>query len=126
MAAHGLLDWRLAGDLLDLVATGSVDLTARWMDLATNSVSRFCKAFEGFEADDIDGRPVAISKNAAVLCVHPIEDINEATWGRSVAEAAIVMQERGYAIGGSPRLTLATHFDLLRRPGHVYTQLWAS
>ncbi|MGE0025595.1 MAG: DEAD/DEAH box helicase [Thermoleophilia bacterium] len=125
MAFHGLLDWRLACDLLDLLATGSVDLLARWSRLRSRALGSFRKGFPGFEMDERAGRQVLVSDAAAIVPVHPLEETSPASLGGELAGVVAELEGDGFALGGERPVVLATDFDLMRRPGHVYTGIWA-
>ena len=138
MAFHGILDWRLACDLLDLLADGDVDVTKRWSALRERAVNAFADGFKHeFFADHQHGRPVLIGTDHdhAIVPVHPLEmppdHLNE-----DLAEVVLDLEDDGfvvpdpYSTGGSGqpkgqgRISFATDFDLVRRPGWVYGNLW--
>ena len=126
MAYHGLLDWRLASDLLGLLRGGEFDPNRLWGEFAEEIVEDFAAQFEDFEFEDLGGLPAAVHEARCVVGVHPLEETYLPRTSERVAEAAVEASARGYEETGDHRLALADYFDLLRRPGHVYTQLWES
>jgi hypothetical protein len=116
MAFHGLLDWRLAADLLDLLNGVAFDPEKRWADLAEQAIGSFAEAF-GATLDGAAGKPVAVIGDRWLISAHPFESKDEALLPESLAEAVQSVRRRG----GEPILT--DHFDLLRRPAQVYGQL---
>ena len=51
MHFHGLLDWRLGSDLLDILRTRSLDIHRRWQDHGDRIVRDFADQFHGTHAD---------------------------------------------------------------------------
>ncbi len=124
MAFHGLLDWRLGCDLLELLATGSVDLSARWNDLRALALDAFSGGFQEFQLVERAGRQVVISEDAVIVPVHPLEETAPSMLGDDLAEIVVDLESDGFSMGGGRPIVLATDFDLLRRPGHAYTGIW--
>lgn len=122
MAYHSLLDWRLGLDALDVLTKPEVALSARWGDLRERAVKSFVKGFHGFTIKVCGGRPVAAG-DVAVVPVHPFEVPHESHLNADLAETVLDLHEIGY--GEEPgKIRFSTDFDLLRRPGYVYTELW--
>ncbi len=44
--------------------------------------------------------------------------------GADLAEVVVDLEAEGFSDGGPRPMVFATDFDLLRRPGHVYTGVW--
>jgi len=125
MPYHGLLDWRLAADMLGLMKDGTLDASRLWADLSRQAVAAFCKGFDGFEYVEAAGVPVALSSHRAVVAAHPLAETNAAYLPESLAEAVLVLEdEYGAGAPGGPEVAMADYFELVRRPGHVYSQLW--
>ncbi len=126
-AFHGLLDWRLGCDLLDLLAGGAFDPLQRWGALRQRGLQSFASGFDGFELHEVEGRLIARHPEACVLPVHPLEETAESALSVGLADCLAELEAQGYGRSGgdaSRRLSLATDFDLLRRPGHVFMGLW--
>ena len=136
MSFHGLLDWRLACDLLDVLVNGGADLSQRWGDLPSHGIRSFVEGFagDGFELDEAHVRPLARSDSVVVVPVHPLEqppgfmDDGLANLVTNLEDEGFLLGSDMEALGGftkGGKIVFATDFDLLRRPGHVYASLWA-
>lgn len=124
MAFHGLLDWRLAADLLTLLR-GEEFLAGRlWDGLGRKVVDDFASEFDGFEFADMGGVPAAVHPARCLIGVHPLEERFLAYASERVAEAAVAASDEGYGEDGDRQARFADYFDLLRRPGEVYSRLW--
>ena len=119
MAFHGLLDWRLAADLIDLLTGDTFDPAVRWEGLARDAVQSFALEFSA-EGGEAGGMPFAAIGERHLLSVHPFESTDEEGFSEQIAEAVLEIQD------GGGEAVLTDHFDLLRRPAHVYGQLIAS
>lgn len=124
MAYHGLLDWRLASDLLSLLREQSFDPERLWEDFGVEVVRDFAEQFDGFRFSDMGGAPAAVHDVRCVIGMHPFEETDPSRMSERVAEAVIEASSRGYEEAGDRPLAPADYFDLLRRPGHVYSCLW--
>ena len=125
MAYHGLLDWRLAADMLSLMKDGTFEPTRLWKDLSRQAVAGFCEGFEGFEYIEAAGVPVALGSHRAVVAAHPLAETSSAHLPESLAEAVVTLEdEHGAGAADGVGVAIADYFDLVRRPGHVYSQLW--
>ena len=124
MAYHGLLDWRLAADVLALIRGDNFDAERLWDGLGQEVVGDFALQFEGFELSQMASLSVAKHPARCVIGVHPLEEKFLAYASERVAEAAVAASDDGYGEAGERQLRFADYFDLLRRPGEVYSRLW--
>jgi hypothetical protein len=129
MAYHSLLDWRLAADLTRLLNEGSggFDPLRLWADVEGEVISDFVHAFEGFSEDTVGGIAVARSDQRCVIAAHPLEETIRSHLPERLADAVVELEDEGFALegGGSRgRLVVSDFFNLRRRPGYVYDQLW--
>ena len=124
MAYHGLLDWRLAADLLGLMQGRGFEPNRLWGKLGSEVVGDFAEQFDGFELRDMGGLPAAVHPARCVLGLHPLEESSLSYASERVAEAAVEASSEGYEDAGQRQVKFADYFDLLRRPGHVYSRLW--
>jgi hypothetical protein len=118
MAYHGLLDWRLAADLVGLLRGRGLDPRARWETLAAAGLARLCEGLN-FEHDVAGGLPAARLGHEWILPLHPLENREVAHLSESVAEALDEIE----SADGTVHLT--DYFNLLRRPAWVYGQALA-
>jgi hypothetical protein len=125
MAYHALLDWRMAADLLGLMRGEGLDTHDRWTSLGHDVVSDFARQFEGFESATVAGIPVAVSDPRCLIAVHPLAETDVPRVSESLAEVVLEVNSKGFNDQGHTRFLFADYFDLLRRPGHVYSRLWA-
>jgi len=118
-AYHGLLDWRLALDLLALLRGAVLDPEQRWAGLADSALAGFAADLQ-LEVEQIgDTRAVVDRDNArALIAVHPFEHMppeplahDRHALTRSAAEAA------GY------ELRTASLFELVRAPSLAFSRL---
>lgn len=114
---HGVLDWRLALDVIDLLRGREFEPDKRWGSLGETAVSQFADGF-GFERVEIGGLVGARLDETAVVAVHPLEDDDPASTSERIAEAILIGQADGLTV--HPRDV----FNLLRRPAWVYSGLW--
>jgi Lhr-like helicase len=117
MAFHGILDWRLALDLIDILRGRPFDPGKRWGDLSRISVAQFADGF-GFQHVQVGGLPGAVLDQTCVVAVHTLEDEEPASTSERVAEAILAGEANGLEIH------LHDTFNLLRRPAWVYSKLW--
>ena len=124
MAYHGLLDWRLAADLLGLMQGRGFEPERLWGTLGSDVVGDFAEQFDGFELRDIGGLSAAVHPVRCVIGLHPVEECSLPFASERIAEAAVEASSQGYEDAGERQVKFADYFDLLRRPGHVYSRLW--
>ena len=117
MAFHGVLDWRLALDVVDLLRGRPYDPAKRWLDLSDSALSRFADGF-GFSQRRVATLPGAVLDTTCVVATHPLEEEDPAATSERIAEAVLTGQADGLTV--YPRDT----FNLLRRPAWVYSGLW--
>ena len=114
---HPLLDWRLAVDLLDAAEGHSVDVT-QLDGLSLGLAGTFADNFSG-TVDEVAGLPLVVDDRGATLIVtHPLEDTTEEHASPRVREARSDIAEAGRA---APYVT--STYDLVRRPGVVWTRM---
>lgn len=117
MHYHGLLDWRLAVDLLDILRGDSLDVWRRWNELASTGIDEM-QALD-LERTNIGGYDVARFDDRHLVSVHPFHDLNDGRWSESLAEIADAIEGEG----GTVRFMDV--FNLVRRPAWVYGELFA-
>ncbi|CCH89535.1 DEAD/DEAH box helicase [Modestobacter italicus] len=119
-AYHPLLDWRLALDLLDAAEGQPVSLD-KLDQLAAQLADTFAANFGGV-VHSAGGLPLIEDDfGSTLLVVHPLESFREGTSSQRVIAAHKEMAERGHGI------SMITHtYDLVRRPGVVWTRLAAT
>jgi hypothetical protein len=127
MHFHGLLDWRLGVDLLDILRSGTFNAGERWAEHGQAVVQEFATQFEGFEYHEVAGAPAANDEDVCVIGIHPFAERDESRLTEQVAEAIYeardLMAANGHHDG---RIVLHDFFNLLRRPGWSYASLWSS
>jgi ATP-dependent helicase YprA (DUF1998 family) len=118
MAYHPLLDWRLADDLLGLIAGTGLDIeraAVRERTLAEGFAEDF-----GGEAVALDGGVSAVKLAGRLIVItHPLEShqVEQAATER-LAEAIADAEDRGFGALGSGIL-LEDTFTMLRTPGRI-------
>ncbi len=117
MSFHGLLDWRLACDLLDLMRTGSLDPDKRWSELGEAVVTKFAAEF-GFDRVTLGGLPSASMAEKCLIAVHPLEETEESLASERCAEAIFEARSQGL------EPVIVDYFNLLRRPASAYARVW--
>jgi hypothetical protein len=119
---HGLLDWRLAGDLLDMMIEGAFSRDRRWVDLRETSLSDLQAAFPSLEQRSFEGRVcLADNRNGKVLIPrHPLEEPSLDRLSVELADVVAAASDAGFNLDdGSIHLERSTTFDMLRRPAWV-------
>jgi ATP-dependent helicase YprA (DUF1998 family) len=126
MPWHGLLDWRLGCDLLSLLIQDDDGWKRRSGARRAEALQSFSTAF-GARDEEVSGYFAAAAEHFAVIAVHPFEDTRPDHLSVDLAGVVSTFEGRGYGLDAhAPRpLRCVTDFDLLRRPGHVFTSLWA-
>jgi len=118
MHYHGLLDWRLAADLLGILRGEGLDPRARWAALAEEAVDRFCAGLK-LDRDTVLGLPAARFGDEWILPLHPLENRHDAYLSEEVAE---VFEE---IRSGGGEVFPTDYFNLMRRPAWVYEKALA-
>jgi hypothetical protein len=124
MAYHGLLDWRLAADMLTLLRGREFLPERLWGELGLAMTRDFARQFDQFEFSEIGDVPAAQHPVRCLTAFHPFEDLRFDRSDGPVARAVAAAAEAGYGEEGEKQLRLTDYFDLLRRPGEVYSRLW--
>jgi hypothetical protein len=124
MAYHGLLDWRLAADMLTLLRGGEFLPERLWGELGLAMTRDFARQFDQFEFSEVGDVPAAQHPVRCLTAFHPFEDLRFDRSDGPVARAVAAAAEAGYGEEGEKQLRLTDYFDLLRRPGEVYSRLW--
>jgi hypothetical protein len=120
MAFHPLLDWRLAGDMLSLLTNGTADLRV-WEPIEAKLALGFANDFGG-DAMQLDGGAWGVKfSNKALIVSHPLEDPKQ---NRRLVQAKDDLEAGGYGDSWEKPIVPYTSFDLLRRPGWVYSELF--
>lgn len=127
MPFHGLLDWRLGCDLVDLIRDRTLDTQKRWEHRASELVRSFAEQFS-FEFHEIAGYPAAIDEEICLIGVHPLAETDESRWSEQLAEVFYKAQDlltgRGHD-PGTHNIQFQDYFNLLRRPGWSYAALFS-
>jgi hypothetical protein len=122
-AYHALLDWRLAVDLLSLGTSEPIDYREN-DQLGELLTQDFCRDF-GWEATSAAGMSVALetafTPNRAMIVTHPLERLHEPLAAR-LADAIQELNSR-VADGQTPHVDFASTYQLVRRPGVVWSRL---
>ena len=119
MPYHGLLDWRLALDMLDLLRGRNLAPT-RWDPVRDIALARFCDGLEDYELDAAPGGlPAARDGDDWIIPLHPLMDADESHLAEHAAEAKVELEAEGSTV------FLTDYFNLLRRPSWVYTHALA-
>jgi hypothetical protein len=127
MPFHGLLDWRLGCDLVDLIRERTLDVQKRWQQRAGVLVRSFAEQF-AFEFHEVAGYPVAIDEEICLIGVHPLAETDESRWSEELAEVVYEAQDllagRGHDADAA-KIEFQDYFNLLRRPGWSYGELFS-
>jgi ATP-dependent helicase YprA (DUF1998 family) len=114
---HGILDWRLARDWLDLARGRSLDAD-RWLEHERAVAATFAEAFDGSVHELASGAFACEAVGRLLVVCHPLEDPHDDRLGDRLAEAVAEAEAAGLVpLGG--RAEAVSSFDLLRRPGAV-------
>jgi hypothetical protein len=116
-AYHGLLDWRLARDWLDLARDRPLD-AGRWGPQEQAVASAFAEAFDGHVTELEGGAYGVEALNRLLVIRHPLEHPSEDFLPDRLALAVADAEARGLVQAGH-RAELVSSFDLLRRPARV-------
>ena len=104
-AYHSLLDWRLAGDVLDLVMHGEI-LEDRWEAIREAAVRAACNGLSNVWSciDPAAPEPIISSKHGSreIRIIHPLRDVD------------------AHLLSSARNIVYADVFNLHRRPGAVY------
>ncbi len=117
---HGLLDWRLGIDLIDLISGKSLD-ERRWSNVADKAFQHLSNLDSGFEFDKGDGwRSVTntLSKSA-IVGHHPL--ISSADFRTSDAFTALEMGK--FRENGITSISLMDYYSVSRKPLEAVTKL---
>ena len=116
MAYHGLLDWRLALDMID-VLRGRALTESRWTPVRDSGLQRFCAGNLGFSPEIAPGGlPCAADSQLVVIPIHPLTSTDDNYMPEPVAEAVDALEAEGRGV------VLTDYFNMLRRPAWVYQQ----
>ena len=118
-AYHGLLDWRLARDWLDLAHDRPLALD-RWTSHEHAVAKSFRDAFDG-DVTELEGGAWAVRSPALqrlLIVSHPLEIRHPDFLSERLALAWADAQDRGLVPGGGDPEVVSS-FDLLRRPGRI-------
>jgi hypothetical protein len=122
MAYHPLLDWRLGSDMLDLMQGRPLRLDA-WQPIEQRLVESFARNFANVEARRLgNGMAAALMEQAAVICVHPLEE-RGAAMAERVADAQVDLEILGFGETLGRPIYLIDSFEFLRRPGAIYSRM---
>lgn len=113
---HGLLDWRLASDLMDLLRGRNLDPLKRWHELGKGALFSLGNEL-GMEEIELSGIPAAVDpqRSRALVSLHPFQLSPRSSEPTSTQdEVGTAASDRGL------ELRTTTHFDLIRVPSAVY------
>lgn len=113
---HGLLDWRLASDLMDLLRGKDLDPLERWSDLGKGALFSLGNEL-GMEKTELTGIPAAVDEERAraLVSLHPFQ---VSPWRHT--PTSVQKEIEGAASDQGLELRTTTHFDLIRVPSAVY------
>ena len=119
-AYHGLLDWRLAADLLDLLSSGGLDAEKRWTGIGDSALRALGEELD-MEVVELDGVLGVVQQsgtdNSILVAVHPFEvDASPGLASSRMTRAGELVASGGYR----PHMT--TYFDLVRAPSQVFRE----
>lgn len=115
MAFHPLLDWRLAGDMVRLLAAEDIDFGA-WSTMEAQAAADYAAAFAGEAATLRGGASAVVGDKFSLVVTHPLEETGDGM-GRRLANAVAELEAMGRSEADGISLHFVTSFDLLRRPG---------
>ena len=113
---HGLLDWRLALDVLTLLRGEALDPDQRWARAGEAALTTFCEDLD-YELAYFDGTPAAVDAdgNRALIAVHPFEHNPPQPLRHDLRAFA-----RQAAAARGLKLHTASLFELTRMPSAVF------
>lgn len=122
MAYHPLLDWRLGSDMLDLLRGQPLRLDI-WRPTEQRLVESFARNFANVEARRVGNEmAAALMEQAAVICVHPLEE-RGAAMAERIADAQVDLEILGYGENLGRPIYFIDSFEFLRRPGAIYSKM---
>ena len=113
---HGLLDWRLAADLLDLLRANQLDPELRWRGIGDSALRALGDELD-MEVVDLNGVLGVVNSGSVLVAVHPFEgdpDID------LMSDRIARIEEETTSINLKPHLT--TYFELVRAPSQVFRE----
>jgi hypothetical protein len=121
--SHGLLDRRLALDLLHVLVDRQLPAD-HWVDGANQIAESFCSAFEGWSHSLAGGFPVCANEDfgTALILHHPFIEMRPEWASEKVLDAYEELAASGFALAESlvpEGLHPVSTFDFERRPGWV-------
>lgn len=125
-AAHSLLDWQLAVDLLNVLVERQQPGDA-WRSRALALTEEFCSTFDGWEATESNGFALCVNARdrTALAIHHPLVEMRPEWTTDRTLDLYDDLAAMGYPLAGSGEPT-GLHpvplFDLERRPGWVEAQ----
>ncbi|MCZ7666525.1 MAG: DUF1998 domain-containing protein [Chloroflexi bacterium] len=130
MAYHGLLNWRLAMDMAQLILiqptpqstdlTSLINLSGHWDTIMTGLTQRFCNDFGGHPTHFGKLQGVKM-KNRGFAVVHPLWSTQLDYLSDGVVEALLTGNDAGFLTPDKP-FGLIDIFELDRRPAKVASQ----
>jgi hypothetical protein len=119
-AYHGLLDWRLAADLLTVLRREPLEADARWAGLAEAALEEFA-ADLGFATRRLNGRTAVVddAQRRALIAVHPFEHKPP-----EPLVDRLSVERQALAVEGLD-VREASLFSLLRAPSAVFADFGA-
>jgi len=120
-AYHGLLDWRLAGDLLDLLQGRELDPLNRWSRLGSGALRSLGEEMK-MEETELCGIPamVGLDGTRALVSLHPFE-----VSPRGGESTRVELDIEAAASSEGLEIRPTTHFDLIRVPSAVFRSFLA-
>lgn len=123
MPYHGLLDWRLALDMVRLACGEEIRLDGYWKGLTEQLVNGFAKTF-GWENRQFGPLPGIVRNGTALIIAHPLinKSINYTT--PDLAEAIIEAEGAGFYPSAFKGWRIIDLFEVARRPAWYDTHLF--
>lgn len=116
---HGLLDWRLAADLLDMLSEKPLDTESRWTEVGQTALTALASDMQLEKVSLGTGDLGVLSEDEKKLLVamHPFEFRGSRTEGSPRYELA---REKSKEL--NVKLEPTTYFDLVRVPSAVFSK----
>lgn len=122
MPYHGLLDWRLALDMVRLARGETIGLDDYWQPLTQKLVESFAIGF-GWSVQQFGPLAGLVRKDMALLVAHPLWATQAAYRTDDLAEAVVEAEAVGFDQHGSRRWQILDLFEVARRPAWYDTHL---
>ncbi|MBS1966289.1 MAG: DEAD/DEAH box helicase [Chloroflexi bacterium SZAS-1] len=117
MAYHGLLDWRLAIDLVRLARGEAIGLDGYWQSLASAVTASFASTFD-WTPETFGPLPGLVRGNMALIIGHPLWRSSGPFLTAELGEALVAANVAGFTSDGPRRARMINIFEVIRRPAY--------